>query len=64
VTIAKDVFDAGEWKSRFARRIEEDGTAKIVLVDPPLAGGEMVVGDGTIAAEYGQLKFLFELRSE
>jgi hypothetical protein len=38
------IYDVGEWKSAFARRKEEDGTTKLVLVDPPFAGGESIIG--------------------
>jgi hypothetical protein len=54
------VFDAGEWKSACARRREEDGTIKLVLLDPPFAGGELIVGDGpTLTAVYGQRSYVF-----
>jgi hypothetical protein len=44
------VFEApaGEWKSAIARKREDDGTIKVVLVEPPANGLELVVG-GTAA---------------
>jgi CubicO group peptidase (beta-lactamase class C family) len=57
-------LDAGEWQSAFARKQQPDGTVKIVLVDPPLAGGEITVtGDAahpTLAVEYEQQTYVFE----
>jgi CubicO group peptidase (beta-lactamase class C family) len=38
------VLDAGEWHSRVARVTEADGSAKLVLLDPPFAGGAVVIG--------------------
>jgi CubicO group peptidase (beta-lactamase class C family) len=44
------VFEApaGEWKSAIAQKREDDGTIKVVLVEPPANGLELVVG-GTAA---------------
>ena len=57
-------LDAGEWQSAFAQKKQPDGTVQIVLVDPPLAGGEiLVVGDAahpTLAVEYEQQTYVFE----
>lgn len=37
-------LDAGEWHSAIDRVVEPDGTVKLVLLDPPFAGGGFVVG--------------------
>jgi CubicO group peptidase (beta-lactamase class C family) len=56
-------FDAGEWHSTFGRKRDEDGTEKLVFIDPPLAGGEVIVaGQGarrTLTIQYGQMKYVF-----
>jgi hypothetical protein len=58
------IYDVGEWKSAFARKTEDDGTVKLVLVDPPFAGGETTVGGDaahpTLTIEYGQARYVFE----
>ena len=41
----------GEWKSTFGRRVEKDGSVKLVLVDPPLAGGALGVRDASLIVE-------------
>jgi hypothetical protein len=57
-------LDAGEWQSAFAQKQQADGTVKIVLVDPPLAGGEITVagdaGHPKLAVEYEQQTYVFE----
>ena len=57
-------FDAGEWQLRFGRRVASDGTVKLVFVDPPFAGGELVVGGDaahpTLTVPYGQVGYVFE----
>jgi CubicO group peptidase (beta-lactamase class C family) len=57
------IFDAGEWKSAFGRQRDDDGTVKIVLLDPPFAGGTMVIGGDrehpTLAVVYGQTSYVF-----
>ena len=37
-------MDAVDWKTAIAKRTEEDGTSKIVFVDPPFAGGTLTIG--------------------
>ena len=37
-------FDAGEWKSGLGQKAEADGTVKGILLDPPIAGMELLVG--------------------
>ena len=42
VTVSADGwFDAGEWKSRVGRRLGADGTAALVMLDPPFAGAAL-----------------------
>ena len=57
-------FDVGEWKSAFAQRQEPDGTMKLVLVDAPFPGGEIVVGGDAanpqLTIPVGQMKYVFE----
>lgn len=38
------VMDAGEWKSHVARVVDPDGSAKLVNLDPPFAGGAVLIG--------------------
>jgi CubicO group peptidase (beta-lactamase class C family) len=61
VTLSEDaIFDAGEWKSAFARRREDDGTVKLVLIDAAVAGWDFTVGDGpTLTAVDAQLSYVF-----
>jgi CubicO group peptidase (beta-lactamase class C family) len=40
------VLDAGEWSTAIDREVEPGGTSKLVLLDPPFAGGTIVVGAG------------------
>ena len=40
------VLDAGEWKSAFGKHTADDGTVKLVLLDPPLAGLPLVPASG------------------
>ncbi len=42
----RGVLDAGEWKSAFGKHTDDDGTVKVVLLDPPLAGLPLVPGPG------------------
>ncbi len=61
VVISGATFDAGEWKTAFGRRVD-DGASKLVFLDPPFAGSEIVVVEGDplklVAAE-GQTKYVF-----
>jgi hypothetical protein len=56
-------FDAGEWKSTFVQKKEDDGTIKVALVDPPNAGLELVVGGDaaspTLTLIDDQVKYVF-----
>lgn len=66
VEVSGSVFDVGEWRSAFGRRRESDGTFKLILLDPPFAGGEITVGGTreapTLIAEDGQLRYIFQRR--
>ncbi|HEU4538084.1 MAG TPA: hypothetical protein VFS00_28380, partial [Polyangiaceae bacterium] len=63
---AGGTFDAGEWQSAFGRRRQPDGTASLVLLDVPFAGGEFAVGGDarrpTLTVRYGQTTYVFERR--
>jgi CubicO group peptidase (beta-lactamase class C family) len=61
LTLREDgVIDAGEWKSASARRIEGDGTVKLVLIDAAVAGWSFTVGnEPTLTAVDSQLSYLF-----
>jgi CubicO group peptidase (beta-lactamase class C family) len=39
-------LDAGEWRTAVERVVEPDGTAKLVILDPPFAGGAIMVQPG------------------
>ncbi len=39
-------LDAGEWHVAIDREVEQDGTVKLVVLDPPFAGSTWVVGPG------------------
>lgn len=57
---ARPVLDAGEWKSAFGKQTAEDGTVKLVLLDPPLAGLPLVPGPGrTLTLDTPQQKYVF-----
>jgi CubicO group peptidase (beta-lactamase class C family) len=49
------VLDAGEWSSKIERLVEPDGAAKIVLLDPPLAGVDLLTEE-----EAGKIKLIVE----
>jgi CubicO group peptidase (beta-lactamase class C family) len=57
------VFDAGEWKSGIGQKREIDGTVKLVLLDAPLAGVELLIdGDEahrTLALLDEQVRYVF-----
>jgi hypothetical protein len=40
-------IDAGEWRSVVERVVDGDGNARLVLLDPPFAGGAILVGRET-----------------
>jgi CubicO group peptidase (beta-lactamase class C family) len=64
----RGLFDVGEWKSSFGRKNETDGTKKIILLDPPWAGLELIPrrqgGKRQLVLEAGQLKYVFEAVSK
>jgi CubicO group peptidase (beta-lactamase class C family) len=57
-------FDAGEWKSVIGQMRDVDGTLKVVLVDPPIAGLELLIGGDdqhrTLTLLDDQVKYVFE----
>jgi CubicO group peptidase (beta-lactamase class C family) len=57
-------LDAGEWKSAVGQKREVDGTVKVVLVDPPMAGMELLIGGDdahrTLTLLDDQVKYVFE----
>lgn len=61
------VLDVGEWKSELGQRIGEDGAVKLVLLDPPFAGGEIALaGEAarpSLVVELGR-KYVFERKAE
>jgi CubicO group peptidase (beta-lactamase class C family) len=63
VVIRGATFDAGEWQMRFGRRIDADGTVKIVFLDPPFAGAAIqIAGDAahpTLVAQDDQIRYVF-----
>ena len=38
-------FDFGEWKSKIASRVNDDGTISFITADPGVIGFEFVVAD-------------------
>lgn len=63
VADGRAIVDAGEWKSAFGRVKEQDGSEKLVLLDPPFAGFDLLVkGSGaaaTLTLDIGQEKYVF-----
>lgn len=52
-------LDAGEWQTAIDRETEPDGTVKLVILDPPFAGGSLVVGPGPTLLVPGQTSYTF-----
>jgi len=56
-------LDAGEWKTAFAQKKEDDGTLKIIFTDPPFAGFEMIPGGDeqhpTLTLQDDQINYVF-----
>jgi hypothetical protein len=56
-------LDVGEWKSAFGQKKEADGTVKVVLLDPPFAGFELIPGGDdahpTLTVLDDQVKYVF-----
>lgn len=58
-TAAGAVFDAGEWSTAIDRQVDAGGTAQLVLLDPPFAGGTILLApDGTLRIP-GQTTYVF-----
>lgn len=60
----RGILDAGEWKSTLGRKLEADGTVKIILTGANLAGLEMVCdqagGRNVLTLETAQQKYVFK----
>jgi CubicO group peptidase (beta-lactamase class C family) len=60
-------FDAGEWKSALGQKKMTDGTIKACLLDAPLAGSGLAIGEGdgkpTLTLESPQQAYVF-MRAE
>ncbi len=61
-------LDVGEWKSAVGQKREIDGTVKVALLDPPLAGTEFLIsGDDahrTLTLLDDQVKYVFERKEK
>lgn len=57
------MLDAGEWKSSFGQQPEEDGTSRVVLLDPPLVGfdflAEVKNGKAQLTLRAAQQQYVF-----
>jgi CubicO group peptidase (beta-lactamase class C family) len=53
------VFDAGEWQSAIDRVVDADGTVQLVLLDPPFAGGKVLVDLAGTLRIPGQTTYVF-----
>jgi hypothetical protein len=62
------MLDAGEWVSGLGRKTQEDGTTTVVLLDPPLAGLELVPADAdgrkALVLNAPQQRYIFERQSD
>jgi hypothetical protein len=58
------LFDAGEWRSALGRRIDADGTVKLVMLDPPWTWFEVIAtqvnGRPRLTVERPQQRYVFE----
>ncbi|HET9991187.1 MAG TPA: serine hydrolase domain-containing protein [Kofleriaceae bacterium] len=61
-TPAGPVLDAGEWQTRVARVTEADGSAKLVNLDPPFAGGAFLIGPDHTLIVPDQTTYTFHRR--
>jgi len=61
-TAAGPVLDVGEWQSKVARVTEPDGSAKLVLLDPPFAGGAVLIGPDHTLIVPDQTTYTFHRR--
>lgn len=52
-------LDAGEWRAAIARVVDGDGTAQLVVLEPPFAGARFVVGAGPTLVLPGQTTYTF-----
>ncbi len=63
-TSAPAVVDVGEWQSGVAQRTGPDGVKKLILLDPPFAGLELIPGEAhgqrTLELDLAQQRYVFE----
>lgn len=58
------IFDTGGWSSVIGRKTEKDGSVKVVLTMPPLAGLELIADKpGTLKLVEQQHTYVFERKS-
>jgi CubicO group peptidase (beta-lactamase class C family) len=55
----RTVLDAGPWKSALGRVKEDDGTERVVLLDPPFTDFELLRKGDTLSLAVGQDKHVF-----
>jgi len=53
------LFDAGEWRTAIDRQVDADGTAQLILLDPPFAGGSLIVDPNGTLRVPGQTTYVF-----
>jgi hypothetical protein len=56
------ILDAGEWQTHVARVTEADGSAKLVNLDPPFAGGAFLIGPDHTLIVPDQTTYTFHRR--
>lgn len=58
------ILDAGEWRGKLGKKVDRDGTAKLIMVDGPLATFEITPrtrdGKTTLVIADGQQTYVFE----
>jgi hypothetical protein len=53
------VFDAGEWQTDIGKKIDRDGTVKLVTIVPPFVGFELVPTEKGLVIDAGQQVYTF-----
>jgi len=54
------LLDAGEWKSEVVHERGKDGASTLMLIDPPLAGLELVPAKGKLLLRAAQQEYVFK----